>query len=408
MQVFVTAPIGAAELLAEECRVHGFRLDGLYPGGVKIEINAAQAARALVHLRLADTLLLQVGAVPAPHANRLYHEIRDMRWERWIDVRSTISVTCTGILPDSAEGLLLLDPQLRRPPRVGAELRSHGFAARKIADALVDRIQLHLGARPEIVEKDGDIQIVAMFDGDSCALHLDLAGTPLFRRGLKLKGASLRGTWAAATVAASGWRGRRPLVTCLDPGGGLLIEALWRALRIAPNARRQFAVETWPNDGERLHGLVEEERARAQAHEAQVVAAGADFEILAAVHDRRSTRLLTENLDAAGLAHLVKVERLNARRLPAPAPGAVLLSCPPGQGRLGVEDAATLTSALGKQWRTFTDCDAWILTDDPDFKGYFGQRPHGIRPLSDGEREASLLHYQLGGATGAAKGERAS
>ena len=398
MQVFATAPIGAAELLAEECRAHGFRLDGLYPGGVKMEIGAAQAARALVHLRLADTLLLQVGAVPAPHANRLYHEIRDMRWERWIGAHCTVSVTCTGILPDSPEGLALLDPQLRRPPREGAELRSHGFAARKIAEAVVDRMQLHLGARPEVVEKDGDIQVVAMFDGDSCALHLDLAGTPLFRRGVKLKGASVRGTWAAATAVCAGWRGRRPLITCLDPGGALLIEAIWRALRIAPNSRRKFAVETWPNDGERLHGLIEEERARARAHEEHALAAGPDFQILAAGHDRRDMRQLTDNLKAAGLAQLVRVERLNARRLPAPAPGSVLLSSPPGQGRLGVEAAATLTAALGVQWRGFAGCDAWILTDDPDFKGYFGQRPHQIRPLSDGDREANLLHYTLGSA----------
>lgn len=408
MQVFATAPIGAAELLAEECRVHGFRLDGLYPGGVKIDINAAQAARALVHLRLADTLLLQVGAVPAPHANRLYHEVRDMRWERWIGAHSTVSVTCTGVLPDSPEGLLLLDPQLRRPPRAGAELRSHGFAARKIADAIVDRVQLHLGARPEIAEKAGDIQIVAMFDGDSCALHLDLAGTPLFRRGVKLKGASLRGTWAATVAAAAGWRGRRPLVSCLDPGGALLIEALWRSLRIAPNSRREFAVEAWPNDGERLHGLIEQERARAQAHETSTLAAAPDFQVLAAVHERREMRLLTANLEAAGLVDWVRVERLNARRMVAPAPGSVLLSSPPGQARLGAEAAATLTVALGDHWRSFVDCDAWVLTDDPDFKGYFGQRPHHVRPLSDGDREASLLHYQLGGASGAAKGERAN
>lgn len=407
MQVLATSAIGASELLAEECRVHGFRLEKLRADGVELDLNAAETARALVHLRLADTLLLQVAEVPAPHANRLYHEVRDLRWERWFDAQSTLSVGCIGVLPDSPEGLEQSDRR-RAPPRPGAELRSPGFAAQKIADAVIDRLHMQLGIRPSVEPKGADVQIVARFGGETCTLLLDLAGMPLFRRGVRLVGASLRSTWAAAMVAAAGWHGQRPLLTALDPGGVLAIEAVWRMLRIAPNSRREFAIERWPHDGERLRGLLGAERERALAHEAHALAEAGPLNVLISAPDRGELKKIAANLTAAGMAGTIRAERLNARRLPQPGPGTLLLASPPGQGRIDADVALKLVRDLGEQWRGFVDCEAWIVTDDPDFPASFGKRPYRIRPLSNGDREASLLHYRLSGATGAAPGERAS
>jgi putative N6-adenine-specific DNA methylase len=282
----------------------------------------------------------------------------------------------------------------RPPPRPAPALREPDFAANKISEAVLDRVQLHLGGRPEVVARDPDIRLVAIFGGDVCTLLLDLAGAPLSRRDRRPEGRCLRPTLAATVAASSGWRGHRPLRLPADQSGILAIETLQRALRIAPNSRREFGVERWPNDGERLGELLDAERKRALAHEDQALA-GAQLDVQISDHDRGIVRTISKNIAAAGMADLVRVERINSRRLPVPERGTLLLANPPEGDRIGQEAAARLYADLGAHWRTFEGCDAWVFNGSGDFVDCFGQRPAGGRRLFNGKDMVDLLYYRF-------------
>ncbi len=398
MHVFATAAPGSIDLLAEECRVLGLHLEGLFDEGVALDLDASEAARGLVHLRVAETLLLRVAEVPCPHANRLYHEVRDLRWERWFDARTTFSVGIKGVLPDSDEGreLKMAWPGGGPPTRIGPPLRTASFTAEKIAEAIVDRVHMQRGGRPEVVRRDPDIRIVAWFNGEQCTLLLDLAGPPLGRRDRRPEGACLKPTLAATLVACAAWRGNRPLRLPVDRSGILAIEAVQRALRIAPNSRRPFAVERWPHDGERLGGILQQERQRALDHEERALR-DAKLDVEVSDHDRGIVRTIKKNIDAAGLSHLVNTERLNARRLPVPPAGSMLLASPPEANRIGDEAAALMYADLGQRWRSFGGSEAWIFSGTADFEVRFGLRPAGIRRLYSGEDALNLLHYRFAG-----------
>lgn len=407
MLILATAAPGTAELLADECRELDLPLRTVHADGVELDLDAAMTARALVQLHLPGRLLLHVATARCDHANRMYHEIRALCWEDWLDAQSTFTVAASGVLPDGPENQPAGRPLRRerlpsRPEQAprGPELRTHGFAAAKIREAVVDRMQLHLGCKPDVDPEDPDVRIVARFQGNQVALYLDLCGETAQKRGRKgtEAPAPLQAQLAAAIVRAAGYKGQRPLIDPMAGSGTLVVAAARRALGIAPNARRVFGVERWPLHGERLRGLLDQERAAAQAHEQEAIAGGRGLKVQAAELERSALGLLRRNVELAGLQDVVEVVRANARRLQRPEPGTLILTNPSYGLRFEGIELAAIYADLGAHFATFADCDAWVVASRGDFERDFGLRRAGIWCLSQGTHPIDVLHYRLGTA----------
>jgi putative N6-adenine-specific DNA methylase len=171
---------------------------------------------------------------------------------------------------------------LRRdvPRRVRANAqRSRLFHTGAIEERVYRAIAERLGDDPPEAEGDDSVTLnVRMFE-DRCTISIDVAGSPLHRRGYRLDPhrAPIREDLARAVVIASGWDRKRPLVDPMCGSGTLVIEAARLAVSHAAGLERSFALtRTALDDGtligkarELAHARVRSE-ARANAERAGV------------------------------------------------------------------------------------------------------------------------------------------
>ncbi len=385
MRVLATASAGTQRLLAEECGELGLRPRRVPAHGVELELDWAQIAHALVHLRIAQRVLIFLTQFRCDGALSLAEGAASVDWRQWLDGGQTLAVAATGRLPSAERG--------------GA-LRTHVFANQKIKDVVCDQLRAAGGERPNVDLHDPDVRIVARFSGDGCSLWLDPGGAALHQRGYRVEAgaAPLRETLAAAVVRASGWRGERPLLDPFCGSGTIVIEAASLVLGLAPGRSRAFAASRWRHQGRELAGLLrdEQQRAVAQAETARRSPQARALQVAGSDVDPRVLDLAQSNVERADLGGIVRLHRGDATRLQPPAPGTLLLSNPPYGERIGGDDVTSLYRALGHTWAGFSGCEAHLLDGNPDFAEAFGLPWADSFAFSNGDLEVVMRRYVLG------------
>ena len=385
MQILALAARGTLDLVAAECRALQLPIVGTTSEGVDMELNAAQIARGLVHLRIATRLLLRLGGFEARDGESLYEGASTIRWTDWLDADSTFAVHASGDLIAPEGGRRGLD--------------NHIFVALRVKDALADQLTHVHGRRPNVDRDDPEVRIVVRGRAGKWQIFLDLSAPPLHQRGFRVQPgpAPLKETLAAAVVECVDWRGAGRLHDPMCGSGTLIIEALNRHLGIAPGCTRWFGVERWPHHGAELQRLLDAEREAAQAHAETAIASARGLDVLASDIDPNSLAAARANLTMAGLQDLVRVQQVDALKLPVPPPGTVLVANPPYGERLGGSEVTGFYRALGRAWRGFPRTMAHIIDGNPDFVSAFGLRADAERKLWNGPIAVTLRRYPLGG-----------
>ncbi len=392
MELLATAATGTAGFVATECRRLGLQPLAVRSDGVLLDLEPAQAAHALVHLRVATRLLLLLDDIECPDADAFYESLSRLFWPDWLDDRHTLAVRCSGALPGSPEA-----PPGRRSH--GPPIANHVFASQRAKDAICDRLRQRYGARPSVDLDDPDVTVHVRFAGDRATVALDLCGEPLHQRGYRVAEAEapIKEHLAAAIAIGSGWDGGGPLLDPLCGSGTLLIEAVLNHLSIAPGRRRDFAVERWPWHGPLFGKLLDEAREAAQVHATAAVAGAGGLDVLGLDFDRGAVRTAKIQVQRAGLADLIRVERGDARRLEAPPPGTVILTNPPyGVRLLAGGDNVALYRELGQRFATFEGVDLHIVDGHEAFLGAFGATPLESLTMRNGALPISLRHMRFG------------
>lgn len=382
MKILALAARGTLPLVAAECRQLGLRILHEGPEGVDLDLDEAQLAKALVHLRIATRLLVRLTTFAARDADSLYQGASEVDWGRWLDARSTFAVHASGDIVPSEPGRRGLDNTV--------------FVALRVKDALCDQLVRRLGRRPDVAREDPEVRIVARGHRGRWSLFLDASEPALHERGIrKAQGpAPLKETLAAAVVEKARWDGTGRLHDPMCGAGTLVIEALGRALDIAPGCTRWFGIERWPHHGEAMTRRLDQVRGEAVAH-AKVALQRRDLDVVASDIDPRSLDATRANLKEAGLERMVRVVQADACRIERPPPGSTLLANPPYGERIGGDDVVQLYEAMGRHWRTFSGCEAWILDGHEGFRAAFGLEPTQNLPLFNGPLPVTLRLYHL-------------
>ena len=311
LRFFATCARGTEGALRRELavlRLHALRGDR---GGVHFEGRLEAGMRACLHTRVAMRVLLELGRFPAPSAEALYEGARALPWADWLDDRTTLAVDAN----------------------VSASAIGHsGYAALKVKDAVVDVLRERLGRRPDVDPEDPDVRIALHLAEDRATLSLDLAGAPLHRRGYRLGAtpAPLKETLAAAVLSLGRVDPALPFVDPMAGSGTLAIEHALAARRIAPGLGRSFGFQRWPAYRGVLQSAFDRMRAEARAD----VLPRAPAPILARDLHPRAVEALRRNVEAAGVAADVTVERGDARELEPRFPRGTLCTNPPYGERL--------------------------------------------------------------------------
>jgi 23S rRNA (guanine2445-N2)-methyltransferase / 23S rRNA (guanine2069-N7)-methyltransferase len=384
LRFFATAPKGVPPVLAEELRHLGAGMIKEGPAGVAFEGPLALGYRACLWSRTASRVLMHLADVPAATPEALYDGIRGIDWSEHL----------------APAGTLLVDFSAQR-----STITHTHFGALKVKDAIVDQFRERCGERPSIAREQPDLRVHVHVDRDQASVSLDLAGDSLHRRGYRESAvvAPLKQNLAAALLLRAGWDTVAATGgTFVDPmcgSGTLLIEAAMMAADIAPGLNRDyFALLRWRgHDAEAWRVLREEAVHRREAGlQASPPLFGFDA-------DARAVRAARDNVDAAGIKALARIERRDIADVETPegvAAGMFMVNPPYGERlhsapgeRAALEALYRLIGEVLKQ--RFEGWQAAVFTGNPPLGKYLGLKARRTHTFYNGAIECRLLRFQV-------------
>lgn len=335
LELFATCPKGFEAPLAAELAGLGAKGVRALHGQVAFAGTLADAYRICLWSRIASRVMLVLGHGAAANADELYQTLREVCWEDHLSLTSTFAVDAHG---------------------TNNELRNTQFIALRAKDAVCDRLQAKLGARPSVETRHPDVTVVARVRNGRVTFGIDLSGEPLFRRASTRRAADdglggLRPDYAAAVLAMGAWhrccrRDDPTLAVAFSGSGTLVAEAASAALDRAPGLlRTRWGFTGWlGHDEDAWAALLAEADERAEKG-----AARAEKLHLVTIDPRKGAAAAARaSLRAAGLdvaiASLASADEL-ARRL-APADASATLAAI-DLSWLGADELAREVAAIG-------------------------------------------------------------
>ncbi|MGJ3230725.1 MAG: THUMP domain-containing class I SAM-dependent RNA methyltransferase [Oceanicaulis sp.] len=216
LPLFAVCPPGLEPLLAAELSERGFANAAPGAGGAAFTGDWPEAWRACLELRGAVRVLAQIAELRVVHLAQLDKSARRVDWPAILAPGTPVQV----------------EARCRRSKIY------HDGAAK-------ERVETALAAAGMVLDAEADLTIRARIDDNVCTLSLDLAGAPLFKRGLKqdVAKAPLRETLAALFLRACGYDGREPVLDPMCGSGTFVIEAAEIAAGLQAGRARRFAFE---------------------------------------------------------------------------------------------------------------------------------------------------------------------
>lgn len=218
--IIVTCSRGATSVLEAELRELGFAARVLEETALAITGTFADTLTLNLQLRSAQRVLLELWTGPATTADGLHAALVKQPWEEFIYPDGYLSITTSVDMPS------IHDPR---------------FAALRVKDAIVDRMNDVCGKRPNSgPDRTGVVLHLHWFEGKA-EVYADTSGESLSRRGYRLHPgkAPMNEALAAACLLHSPWRGTGPLVNPMCGSGTLAIEGALIAMRRAPGSLRK-------------------------------------------------------------------------------------------------------------------------------------------------------------------------
>ena len=375
--LFATAPRGLEELLADE--LAGLALAGVQVqrGGVAFQSDLAGAYRACLWSRLANRILLPLAEFEAGDDDALYTGVRTIDWSDHLGPENTLTVDFTGIK---------------------AAIDHSRFAEQRVKDGVVDQLRETLGERPSVDTAAPDVRINVHMHRTEVGIALDLSGDSLHKRGYRAPGTGapikenlaaailLRGDWPALAAAGGGF---------CDPmcgSGTLAIEAAWIAGDSAPGLlRTRFGFQRWRgHDDAAWKALLDEALERQEAGLARIPP------IVAFDHDPAEVRFALQNVQRAGLAGHVHIERreLSEARPPKNLKNGLIAVNPPYGERLAEQhELLPLYLRLGETLRRhFPGWRAMVLNGSGC---QIGLKPDRTWQMDNGPIQCRLERFEL-------------
>ena len=335
-------------------------------GRVLFEGDFSDMVRANLWLRMGERVLLRLGRFPAESFEALFQGVRSLPLEQF--------VSRTGKLPVKGH---CLNSKLHSVPDCQAIVKK----------AAAERLGAHYGMSwlPETGET---FQLQFSIMKDVAEVFLDTTGAGLHKRGYRAVGndAPLRETLAAAMVEVAHWRGREFFWDPFCGSGTIVIEAALIAKNRAPGLSRGFSAERWPCVEPQLW-----RRAREAARDAEY---HGEYRILGSDVDPKSLQIACSNAEKAGVDDCVRFEERDATKTELPCEAGVLVCNPPyGERMLEQRSAQRLYQAFG---RSLKNADGWrkyVITSEPEFEYYFGQKAAKRRKLYNGMIQCNLYQF---------------
>ncbi|ANQ86637.1 THUMP domain-containing class I SAM-dependent RNA methyltransferase [Azoarcus olearius] len=377
---FSPCPRGLEALLADELRALGAATAEAVHGGVSWSGDWQACYRANLESRLATRVLWRVGSGRYRAEVDIYKLAYSVTWAKWFTPDDTIRVFVTA----------------QKSP-----LKSLEFITLRIKDAVCDHFRTVAGKRPSVDTANPAVRIHAFLTADTATLYIDTSGEPLYKRGFKPAAveAPLKENLAAGILLLSGWRPDEAFADPMCGSGTFLLEAAQMALDIAPGLGRRFAFERFKHLDRAAWAALRKAAENRRQPARPLAVYGSD---IVADQVRRSR----SNLEAAGLAECVTLERADLLERVAPAAAGVMVTNPPYGVRIGeAEELAALYPRLGDALkRNWAGWRCHFFSADVALPKLIGLKASRRTPLFNGALECRLYEYRM--VAGSARREK--
>jgi len=381
--------VGAEKVLSNEIRKLGFKVNEGGFGRVRFKTDLPGLYRALMGLRVADRLLLEIAWFEARDFDALFEGVRQQPWEEYVAPHM---------------GLRVAKVRTNRSV-LAAETSIQAIVHKAAAERICERRGIN-----RLPEHTDAAELRVYIEKDIVSVLLDLSGEPLFKRGYRTSGgiAPLRETTAAAIILHSGWRRKFSLYDPFCGSGTIAVEAAMYAWDIAPGLGRRFALEQLlPGDRDT------EQRIRGELLEkvdfsrpVRIGGSDSDAAVVAAAQGNmeRAIALTRGENSGTGNFHnsfpsfrVLPMEDASDPFDSAPedGPEGFIVTNPPYGRRLGDTESAERTySEMGKLSRHFPGWKLVLITDHPGFESFFGRKADSCREITNGAIRSYLYQYE--------------
>ncbi len=327
--------------------------------------------KANIWLRTALKVLKPIYHYSAKNEGELYNRALKLPWETIFNSEKTFSI-------DSA---------------VSSTHFTHSqFASLRIKDAIVDRFRAQQLNRPNVERFDPDVRIHLHINDTSITLSLDSSGTPLFKRGYRVKQhlAPINECLAAGLILKSGWRGEQDFFDPMTGTATIAIEAALIACNIPPNLNRtNFAFEGWNNYDVSLLSKV--------LGKAQEVYRPLKVNIYAKELNSNNLRSARMNINSANMRKSIELEQADFFKTPPPSESGVMIINPPYGERLELQEGLPdFFEKIGSTCKhEYSGWDAWIIASDEESFKNIGLKHSKKIPMMNGKLECQFRKFEL-------------
>lgn len=364
MRFIATCKLGLESTVARQLRQMDIAVERTEDARVSFLGGYAEMARALLWLRTAERLLLEVGSFRATSFAELFDGVRALDWRPFLARDARIHVN-------------------------GKSAKSGLFSVSDCQSIVKKAIVENLRAAyrtTAIPETGAEVIVEVGMLRDVATLALDCCGAGLSRRGYRTYNvaAPLSETLGAAVVDLSRYRPEQPFIDPMCGSGTMPIEAAMIAQNRAPGLGRSFAAECWPFVPPSVWTHAREE-ARDSVRSVRVEILGCDI-------DPHCIDLCKKHAKKAGV--MVDWAVRPVRELADARRDGVLVCNPPyGERLLDKREAERLYRCMRGRFDLLDGWSVNIITGYRDFERVYGKRADKRRKLSNGGMPCCLYQY---------------
>jgi len=369
MEILAKTLFGLEQLLADEIQHLGGKNIRILKRAVQFEGNRELLYKANYHLRAALRILLPISRFKASGDQELYDNIRKIKWDAYLDARSTLHV-------DSV---------------VYSDIFTHSkYVSLRVKDAIVDQFMEKQNKRPSVSHDAPDLRINIHINQQQCTLSLDSSGESLHKRGYRIKesAAPLNEVLAAGMILISGWKGEQAFLDPMCGSGTLLIEAAMIAQNIPPGTMgRSYSFQRWKDYDSELFDEISAYRSTSPVKKPEI--RGSDV-------SGQAVMACMSNLAAARLKDSISVSRTDFFKVQPASENVLIIMNPPYGERLGTENINDFYKRIGDRLKNnFTGHEAWVLSSNKEAMKHFGLRPSKRMMLFNGPLECHYSAFKL-------------
>ena len=358
---------GLESVLSGELKRLGFEEISVTDGRVEFSADAEGIARANLHLRTAERVLIVLGSFRAVSFQQLIDGAEQIRFEDYIGKKDAFPVKGWS-----------LNSQLHSVPDCQAIIKK----------AAVKRLSQKYGVA-WLEESGSTVQIQFSINKDIVTIMLDTSGAALHKRGYRKNAnqAPIRETLAAGILDIARIYPDTQLYDPFCGSGTFLIEAAYKAKNIAPGIYRRFAAEKWSSMPPNIWKLGREEAIEQVRREVEFVAFGSDI-------SEESLQIAEANARRAGIPGLIRLQKQDIKNFTLPNKKSVVVTNPPyGERLMAGENLHQLYQTMGSVFKPSDHVSYYIISSMEEFEKAYGRQADKKRKLYNGMLKCNLYQY---------------